>query len=297
MRYGGVDGGGTSTRGLVLDEAGRIVTEAVSGPANVLAVGPERAWDHVGAVVRALALAPDEPLVLALAGSGRPTVRGFFEKRLRDAGFQRVAIIEDFRAAWAALTEGGPGLVAVVGTGSVVYGEGWGGQRVRAGGYGPRLGDPGSALWLAESAVRAVLRAWEGWGPSTRLAAVVEPWGHTPAAVLNRLYGDGYRSEEVAALAPAVLDIADSGDAVAVTIRERGVRLLAGQLAAAYRQLAPDRMWPVGVAGGLAARLLPLLTLELRVLGLPDPVLVPRRPVEGAALLARRMSPEGFAHA
>jgi glucosamine kinase len=293
MHYVGVDGGGTKTRGVVLGDDGRVIREAEGGPANMLSVGPERAWANVADVIRRLGSDPGAPMVLALAGAGRRTVRESWSQLLAGAGYRAYQVTEDFRAAWAALTHGDPGVVLITGTGSVVYGENADGMAVRIGGYGPRLGDVGSALWTAERALHAALAAMEGWGPATRLTEWARAFGDTPAEILDTVYQEGYQATALAGAAAGVFALADAGDAVATRIRHAGARQLAGELQAAYRRLGATGRELLGVAGGLATLWLPAVTLELRARGLPDPVVVDDPPAHGAAWLARRWSERG----
>src|SRR5215217_1934342 len=48
------------------------------------------------------------------------------------------------------------------------------GRNARAGGHGYLLGDEGSGYWIGREAVRAALRAADGTGPPTVLAALVQ---------------------------------------------------------------------------------------------------------------------------
>lgn len=45
--YLGIDGGGTSTRAIIIDDAGTVIGEGVSGPANALRVGVQQAVRHI----------------------------------------------------------------------------------------------------------------------------------------------------------------------------------------------------------------------------------------------------------
>jgi glucosamine kinase len=285
----GVDGGGTRTRAVVMDDAGKVVAAAESGPSNALTAGFETAMNSVREALDGVGHRPGWPTVLALAGSGRDLVRRRWEDMLVHEGLHTFLVTPDYRAAWAALNRGGPGLVAVMGTGSVVYGENAAGIGKRVGGYGFRLGDPGSGLWIAVRALRAAVMALEGWGPPTRLTSWAAAWGENPEEILAWLYREDFRPGDLAARASQVVDLARSGDGPALAIVEEGIRRVVQQMRAVAEQLDWQPAWPLGVTGGLGERLLAQLAVETAAAGLGTPRVVERPPAEGAAWLARAL--------
>ncbi|QFZ16417.1 N-acetylglucosamine kinase [Saccharothrix syringae] len=182
----GLDGGGTSTRAVVLDLAGERVGAGVTGGANPNSHPPAVAAGNVReALVAALAgvdPAAVEAGVLGMAGSGKvlsdPVVGGLFEAAWRGAGLRcPLRVVTDCEVAFASGSGSPDGTVLVAGTGSVA-------ARVEnhslvstAGGYGWLLGDEGSAFWLGREAVRAALGALERGGADELTAAVLERAG------------------------------------------------------------------------------------------------------------------------
>merc|ERR1711964_171025 len=61
------------------------------------------------------------------------------------------------------------GVIAISGTGSIVYGRNHGGKAARAGGWGHLLGDEGSGYDIGLQGLRAVVRMADGRQPSTLL--------------------------------------------------------------------------------------------------------------------------------
>ncbi len=98
----------------------------------------------------------------------RGTVRAALDPlSLAPAGSVRIE--HDLRIAQAGAFVGGPGIVLIAGTGSCCYGRAADGREWRAGGWGGRLDDGGSATALGLAAVRAAIRAGDGRGPATVL--------------------------------------------------------------------------------------------------------------------------------
>ncbi len=296
--YVGLDGGGTSTRLAVADAQGTIVHRAEAGASNVLSVGWQLADASVAEVWRQANIHPADVsgMVVGLAGSDRDEVRGPWREVFRRMGIQRFWLVGDYRLAWAAHTGGTPGVVAVVGTGSVVYGED-GTRSVRAGGYGSQLGDEGSGFWLGREAVRACLADWEGIGPETGLSALIaRKWGvATPAQLLAYWYAPDFDRGRVADLAVEVIELA-AADFVAQGLVGDGCRTLVAGLASVMDRLAWRPGWPAGLAGGLARWLKPRLEREWWSLGRGSALEIVRlSPVEGAVRLARKWVNEGRA--
>src|SRR5205823_10053657 len=121
------------------------------------------------------------------------------------------------------------GLAVVAGTGSMAYGKTADGRTARAGGWGSLLGDEGSAYILVTDALRAVAHAADGRGPATDLQRrFLDHLGlQMPQELITCLHGGGWDRAALAGLAPLVLEAAETGDAVAAELAERGAAELA----------------------------------------------------------------------
>src|SRR6202030_705883 len=82
-------------------------------------------------------------------------------------------VTTDCEIALEALAGIGPGIVLISGTGSVAYGRNSKGETARAGGYGPWVGDEGSAFEIGRRAVAAVARTRDTGGPITLLTNMI----------------------------------------------------------------------------------------------------------------------------
>jgi N-acetylglucosamine kinase-like BadF-type ATPase len=110
--------------------------------------------------------------------------------------------------------KGGPGILQIAGTGSNCIGRAPDGGRESAGGWSSRLGDEGSGYWIGLHAVRRALNALDREEPTRILDVVGGLWGTTSIEELVNL-GDGSPGPDFAALAPAISQLAEEGDAVA----------------------------------------------------------------------------------
>jgi glucosamine kinase len=236
----GIDGGATKTLAAVLDLDERIVSVAEGGPSNEDAVGTKAAVDALLAVAdqameragtdrRQLATA-----VLAVAGTDTEAIA----RRVRATRTDDWIVVNDVVGAWAAATGGEPGVGAISGTGSNVFGVGRGGRTWRVGGWGHLLGDQGSGYWLGVESIRAALAHRDASGPATALTdAAVEFFDVASVEALAPLvYAKPLTKSEIAAFAVQTCKLAEGGDAVAHELYRRGAAQIAAQIAVVIRQ-------------------------------------------------------------
>jgi N-acetylmuramic acid 6-phosphate etherase len=297
----GFDGGGSHTVAyLATRQNGHwaVLGRGEGGPSNRQVVGTAAALAALDeATERAFTAAGRErcevrSACLGLAGAGRSRDQDVIREwaaRVHLAG--SVQVIEDAALLLAAGTPNGWGVAVVAGTGSMAYARSAEGQTARAGGWGPLLGDEGSGYAIALAGLRAAARAADGRGQPTLLTdRLLAAYGLSrPEELIGAVYRGGDRAA-LAALAPAVLDAAESGDPVAEHIVRDAACELAAAVAAAARKLALGKTFPVAVAGGLFAaspgyRERFLTALDDRGLT-ADPVSLVTEPAEGAVRLA-----------
>jgi N-acetylglucosamine kinase-like BadF-type ATPase len=152
MRYVlGFDGGGTKTDCVLMDETGAILARSRSGPSNPTRVGVEAALAAlIEAAEKALlasSRSASEIATISGAVAGVGVARAIPEFiRTLQLKFPNatVAIHTDLAISLAATGEK-PSMVVLAGTGSAVFGRDASGNSARDGGFGPVLGDPGSA--------------------------------------------------------------------------------------------------------------------------------------------------------
>jgi N-acetylglucosamine kinase len=321
-----VDGGGTQTRCVVAALDGAPLGRAAAGPSNLQRVGAaavQRVLEEaIAAAARDAATPLDvRALCLALAGAARPddvaALRAMVDtmrRRAEDRADTTLrwtlppdgpVIVNDAVAALAGGTGDTVGVVAIAGTGSIVFGRNAAGQEARSGGWGYILGDEGSGYAIGLAGVRAVCRAADGRGPATLLTQrVCEAYDlAAPAGLVSLVYGGGWGPPEIAAVAPLVVRAAGDGDgdgdAVAQAILAGAAAELALAVRSVVRRLALDgAAFPLVTSGGVWAAAPGLVAAFTRAVHAfaPGAAVAPPRdePVMGAVLLARRsLAPGG----
>jgi N-acetylglucosamine kinase-like BadF-type ATPase len=159
MRYLGIDGGGSKTSFLLVDEYYNEICHIQTGPSNHLSVGDDAARAAIAEGISSLTERPD--IVCAgFAGAGRPESVSFYREVLQSLipGAQIIIESDAFISSIGAIGID-PGVLLIAGTGSIVIGRDKNRGMFRVGGWGPNFGDEGSGFWIGREAVRAALRA------------------------------------------------------------------------------------------------------------------------------------------
>ncbi len=253
----GIDGGATKTLAAVLDLEQRAIHLAQGGPSNEDAVGSraavatlvevaEQALERAGIADAELGAG-----VLAVAGTDTDAI----VRQVRAARGEDWIVVNDVVGAWAAATAAEPGIGAISGTGSNVFGVGPAGRAWRVGGWGHLLGDEGSGYWIGVESIRAALRDRDGSGPQTALSAAVVEFFDAPSveAVASLVYSKPLGKSEIAAFTVETCRLAEQGDAVARELYRRGAEQLAGQVVVVAREtgLAQTESFPLGLIGSV----------------------------------------------
>lgn len=218
----GFDAGGTKTDCVLLDDAGRLLAEASGGPANPLRNGFAKSCAVLGETAQHVLAeshkdAGDVRSICAgIAGAGRPRVARRVASYLARAFPQSATqIMTDLDIALEAAIGAGQGIVIVAGTGSASCGRNSAGKTARAGGWGPWVGDDGSAYDVGRRGAEASLRSRDGLGPATSLgerillAAECHDWD----MLIERIAK--HADDVFPKLFPVVAEAAEAGDVVA----------------------------------------------------------------------------------
>ncbi|MGB3480797.1 MAG: BadF/BadG/BcrA/BcrD ATPase family protein [Mycobacterium sp.] len=310
--YLGVDGGGSKTAVVLIDDGGSVLARATAPSSYYFSQG----FDIVENVLRqgiseVCTTAGITPSDIDFAFFGLP---GYGEASTdiealdavpgRVLGHHRYDCDNDMVCGWAGSLAGQDGINVICGTGSMTYGERLGtGHRV--GGWGELFGDEGSAYWVATQGLNAFSRMSDGRlargslyellkrrlqisSDLDAVSLVIEQWG-------------GNRGS-IAALATTVCEAARQGDEAAAGILAAAAQELVA-LVETTRQLIGfgdlDRV-PVSYSGGMFSDpgFLDMFRRALQALpaeyNMQAPVL---DPALGAALYAAKRSGHPLASA
>lgn len=257
----GVDGGGTKTAAAVVGDDLRVLGAGISGPSNYRSADIESSSRNiVDAVTQALCVAniPLEridAICMCLAGFDTEIDLPVPHRAMMLLGYCGPAIIEnDVVGAWACATDGGPGIVAIAGTGATALGMNADGAFWRVDGWDYILGDAGSGYRIGLAAIHETMKMLDGRRPPTRLLDKLAEFYRVDGALAMRRLADsgGLGKLRVAGFSRCVAEAADEGDQLAQDILRQAASEIASDIAAIVTQLAMrDTTFPIGIVGSV----------------------------------------------
>jgi N-acetylglucosamine kinase-like BadF-type ATPase len=301
----GVDGGASKTAALVTNGDGKPLGDGTAGPSNHLRVGIETAARNIERAVNKALVAADVAsreinwAYCGIAGADHPAHRQEVVDSL-SVFFPRgnFSVDNDARIALTGAIGFGAGVVVIAGTGSVAYGRDEGLNEARAGGWGPIIGDEGSAYGIARTAMSAILRGFDGRGPATKLVDFLrDEYKMEPGELPRFVYATTTHADDIARFTKVVIEAARASDPTATAILQDAGRELAVAAAAVARRVGlVNDAFPVSYVGGafnagdlLLGPMREALKREAPLATLTPPI---RTPVQGAAMMAIRAASE-----
>lgn len=259
--YLGVDGGGTKTHIVLINEIQESVCEGSAGASNPLRVGIETS---VSNIIKAINAACDAggcsrgdivAGTLGLAGVRRSDLRERIREGIyRQLHIKNIEVITDAEIALYGATLGKAGLVVIAGTGSVCIGQNNDGEKYSAGGWGPLAGDEGGGAGIARSALHTIAKASDGRGAKTKLSEVAIEYFR--AAHIEDLtvaiYAPQVDNQRIAGFARYVIETAQEGDEVAVKVLEEAGKELGLAARAVITKLKLQKTkFPIAYVGSI----------------------------------------------
>lgn len=291
----GVDGGGSKTELVLIDQAGAVVARHHAPGCNPSHVGPERARETLASALHALINSSKirkqelEITRTLFCMAGSPDFWRETAATLFDLG--QIETTTDAAPVLELATGGQPGLVLHAGTGSFVALRAPDGTVRYAGGLGWRLGDPGSALDIGRRATARALSELQGWSEKTPLGeALVELFAtDRPSAITASLHRSTEPNQILGSFAACVSQLAARGDQTALgIILTSADELLACAEAAARTFIGTQTLntLPAGVSGPILTQPFVMEALRSRSQLSLKPLTEP--PIEGVRRLLLR---------
>jgi N-acetylglucosamine kinase-like BadF-type ATPase len=295
----GVDGGGSKTFAVAVDERGRILGFGRGGCGNYEGPGLEAALAEIakasGAALEAAGAQRARVGCFCLAGADFPEDFEMLGAAVAElAVADQIHIYNDTRAAFQAGSTRGCGAVVIMGSGMNAAGFAPDGRECRLPGEGFLFGDWGGAGAIGAEVMHRVFRAHDGRGkPTLLMHMVLEQLGARDMEELTRrLYRDEVPPLAIGRLTLLVFPAALQGDEVALQIVERIAEETALAALAMLRRLGLEgEECDVVLGGSVYKGEGPLLLERVKVkarAGAPraDVIIPSVEPVIGAAILA-----------
>ena len=278
----GVDGGGTGCRVAIADASGHRLGEATGGPANFTTSSDTAIRSVLTALDTAAASAglPSDwsrrcTAHIGLAGIMSPQDA---EQVVRATGFAQAIATDDRATSVAGALGDHDGILAAIGTGTIVAARD-GGETRYFGGWGHDLADQASGGWLGRAALRRTMLAYDGLTEHTGLSKALLARFDDDAITMNE-FAKQAQPGDYAGLARMIIEAATAGDALGVALMRKG----AAYLHTCIETIGPDDGFMLCLAGGVGPHYAAFLAERWRNLVQP-----PRgTALDGALALAKQ---------
>lgn len=176
MYFLGIDGGGTKTRVVLLDEFGTLLGVGVGGASSIRSVSNEvTKKSFQDGLKEALKDHNDIVVTSVFAGLGDiessedEAMVASFIKEFECVNEDTIVTVKSdvYNALYGGLGSYQEGVSVILGTGSVAMGVNDKGETSRVGGYSFKEGDPGSGFYLGKLTLSFVAKALDGRKPTS----------------------------------------------------------------------------------------------------------------------------------
>lgn len=225
--YIGIDGGGTKTKTMLMNDNGQIIAVYESGPSSIRTVPFEESISNMTKGIDEVLKKSDASITALFAGLGDVTgdedgelVRNALVEKNPNLATVHITVKNDVYNAHAGALEGEEGIAIIIGTGSVAFGVDHTKKAHRAGGYSYKEGDLGSAYGLGSQALSLLGKVYDNRIKGSPLTDFLfHHFNIKSFPDMVALY-DHYhtRRTDVAALAPFITEYATKNDEVALHI-------------------------------------------------------------------------------
>lgn len=294
----GIDGGGTKTAFLCMNQTGNVVGETTLSTVHIMQVDEKEAIRVLKQGIREILpqTAKDQDVFIC-AGFGGYGKNKRIRQRIENIcaksfGNRNFSIKNDGEIALYGALDGSDGVLLIAGTGAIGLAKVQD-EMKRCGGWGYLLGDEGSAYWMGRKLLEAFCRQSDGRASKTQLyQSVLAHFELEDSYDLIPMITKNYDRTSIASLAKLVFELARREDPAALEIYDGAAKHLA-DIANVLSENYPSGC-RMSYAGGVWKAGEYILTPIKKYLNEKIEIIAPHHtPVYGAYLLAKRMSEKG----
>lgn len=258
----GLDGGGTKTKAVLIDEKRKVFGNGFSGGSNANILGFKKAIDNLKIAVnqslRNHIISDVASICFAIAGINTANDKSAWEKEIKKdqtlSKIPKLILINDSLAALRAGTNDKNAIVIIAGTGSNCYGRNENGHEARSGGLDWILSDEGSAYAIGLEILHRTVQALDGRGTKTILTNLLfEKLKIKNLDQLHQMvYQKPWNKSDIASIAPLAQIAADKGDQIAKSIVIKTASDLAEMVKAVATKLnLKENTYPIVYTGSV----------------------------------------------
>lgn len=257
----GIDGGGSKTSVVCVNEAEIEVGQGSAGPTNLTSTSVGAASLNLREGVRqALENLPQDKfvvkLVMGLAGmdsaSEHDVAVDVFTKIIQPFGIEQFELVNDSVIALENGSSSPNAFVLISGTGSNCHGRNAQGKTAKAGGMDYLLADQGSGYAIGRQVLLAAVKSYDGRGKKTLLEQLVcQHFGLSDCSSMKAaVYQPPLNKFEIGQFTTLCRQAVDQGDEVAIAIFDEAVDELLAHIGSVLRQLDLQSTPTDGVLSG-----------------------------------------------
>jgi len=305
--YLGIDGGGTKTECLLVDETGQVVAHVLTDGCSYKEIGVSDAVKKIMYIISRCIDADNEVSVDKIRGMaiGLPCYGEspksdvlLWEGLKTGLGSIPFYLANDVEVGWAGSLALKPGINIVAGTGSIAFGKSRENVSARSGGWSTFFGDEGSCYWLGRRTMELFTKQADGRVKEGELYHILkdELKIRDIQDFIERMEAEyAPNRSKVASLQRILFSAAKAGDASAIKLyQEAADELFMLVYSLACRLNFIGNEFIVSYSGGLfhaSEFVIPYLKDKVEAIGgkLVKPIFTP---VQGAVLLAIHMFSE-----
>uniref|UniRef100_A0A8C4PXP0 N-acetyl-D-glucosamine kinase n=1 Tax=Eptatretus burgeri TaxID=7764 RepID=A0A8C4PXP0_EPTBU len=252
--FGGIEGGGTGSKGVILSEHGSLLASVEGRSTNHWLVGMDKCAEVINNMMEEAKIkaghdkdVPLQSLGLALSGGEQIDTNHTLVKKLKkhypSLSFC-YSITTDAIGAVATATDGG-GIVLISGTGSNCKLLKVDGTQHSCGGWGHIMGDEGSAYWISHLALKTVFDYLDNFTSSPHDISYVQNAMHdyfkVPSCIdlLPHLYTN-FEKSKFAGFCQELAEGANEGDALCLSVFQQAGCMLARHIVALLPKAEQD---------------------------------------------------------
>lgn len=262
----GMDGGGTKIKLKLADKSGKILAQAVGGPAQIR-FSVDQAWASVHSVVSdafgQIGQDPQDPNIdiyacLGLAGCELVSAKQDFLSQRHY--FKMLLLHSDAYVACVGAHGGNSGGIVIVGTGVIGFSI-VNGISDQVGGWGFPHDDMGGGAWLGLQAFRRSMQAYDGRLPSTWMTnCILEKFNRDHNELIQ--WSTSADSTAWASLAPIVIDSSKNGHKDALDLLKQAAAYVS-QLARSLINKHHSQCLPLAFFGGISPFIMDFLDPDI----------------------------------
>ncbi len=300
MYFAGIDGGGTKSRLIAVDEEGNYYGPYIGGSTNANSNPAASVQGNIKSLLfsfldeQGKGLEDLKGVCIGSAGVDLPQHVIQYTGLVKGIGLEcPVKVVNDVEIVLESEAKGEPGVVIIAGTGSIALGKDASGKTARIGGWGHMIGDEGSGYWIGREAICRSLKSYDGREKPTMLAKMlIDTCGLSEVTdILELVYAPNSNKSMIAGFSRLVDTAAAAGDEVAMEILSDAANDIFMMADAAVRSLDLSGSFPVILSGGtIQGSDIYLKLVKERLYVLTDRVeCTSQEPYMGALYLAQQM--------